>query len=304
MSKHLLSGVYAAAITPINQDLSIALDDIPPFLAFLADHGCHGALLLGTTGEGPSFSLNERLDIFKAAIRVREVHPEFRLLAGTGTPSLEETIVLTKSSFDLGFEAAVVLPPYYYHRATVEGLTTWFQELIKRAVPQDRTILGYHFPDQTGVPIPLPVISTLRKSFPVKFSGLKDSTASAEYTLQLGKTLDRDTLVLIGNERIFLKTLEAGSSGCITAIANLQASSLRKIWDCYQNEETALEEQEKLITLSEIIAPHRPFPAAFKTLLHHFHNFPNWSVRPPLTPLSTSTIDLLIHGIQDWKLSI
>ena len=46
MTNHPLAGVYAAAVTPLNQDYSIALDDIPEFLAFLAKRGCHGALLI------------------------------------------------------------------------------------------------------------------------------------------------------------------------------------------------------------------------------------------------------------------
>ena len=129
MCYHPLSGVYAAAVTPLNPDQTIASEDIPEYLAFLAKRGCHGALLLGTTGEGPSFAVEERITIFKAGARIREEYPDFRLLAGTGTPSLEETIYLTKAAFDLGFDGAVVLPPYYFHQATTNGLFSWFHEL-------------------------------------------------------------------------------------------------------------------------------------------------------------------------------
>lgn len=295
MKPHPLSGVYAAAITPLKADSSLALDDIPVFLDFLAKNGCHGALLLGTTGEGPSFSLKERLDIFRSAIKVREIHPKFRLFAGTGTPSLEETIQLTKSSFDMGFDAAVILPPYYYHRASSAGLTSWFKEILHRAVPEDRTILGYHFPEQTGVPIPIPVISTLRKSFPKKFAGFKDSTGDAGHTFQLGKSLDQNTLALVGNERLLLKTLEAGGSGCITAIANLQSQTLREIWDSFQGGKSSSGNQDYISALNEVLANYRPYPAAIKTLLHHIHGFPDWSVHLPLTPLPVETVDMLVN---------
>ena len=66
MTTHPLSGVYAAAVTPLKPDLSPDLDAVAPFLAFLAARGCHGALLFGTTGEGPSFSPADR-----AACRAR-----------------------------------------------------------------------------------------------------------------------------------------------------------------------------------------------------------------------------------------
>ena len=98
-SIQILSGVYAAAVTPLNPDLTPDLAMIPELLAFLAERGAHGALLLGTTGEGPSFSQHEREAIFKAASKVKNKHPEFSLLAGTGTPSLEETIHLNQIVF-------------------------------------------------------------------------------------------------------------------------------------------------------------------------------------------------------------
>src|SRR5512143_3179954 len=100
-----LAGVYAAAVTPLKADFSPDVDAIPPFLSFLAGRGCHGALILGTTGEGPSFSPAERETIWRAAVKVRQQHPEFRLLAGTGTPSLTETIDLTRMAFDIVFDA-------------------------------------------------------------------------------------------------------------------------------------------------------------------------------------------------------
>jgi hypothetical protein len=56
-----LSGVFAAAVTPLTPDLSPDLEALPPLLEFLADRGCHGALVLGTTGEGPSFTVAEEI---------------------------------------------------------------------------------------------------------------------------------------------------------------------------------------------------------------------------------------------------
>lgn len=62
---HPLAGVYSAAVTPLKADFSPDLEAIASLLGFLVERGCHGILLLGTTGEGPSFSLEERLGIFR-----------------------------------------------------------------------------------------------------------------------------------------------------------------------------------------------------------------------------------------------
>src|SRR5512134_2681330 len=113
-SQHPLAGVYAAAVTPVRTDSTLDLDSVPALFEFLAARGCHGAVLFGTTGEGPSFSPTERESLMRLARQARESMTGFRLLAGTGTPSLSETIDLTRLAFDLGFDGVLVVPPYYF----------------------------------------------------------------------------------------------------------------------------------------------------------------------------------------------
>jgi 4-hydroxy-tetrahydrodipicolinate synthase len=62
-------GVFAAALTPLRPDGQLDLDNVLPYLEFLSGRGCHGALLFGTTGEGPSFSPGERAALGKVAAR-------------------------------------------------------------------------------------------------------------------------------------------------------------------------------------------------------------------------------------------
>src|SRR4030042_3082215 len=92
-----IAGVFAAVVTPINSDFSLDFEGFASLIQFLANRGCHGILILGTTGEGPSFSIAERLMVYQAAAEARQSIPGFHLLAGTGTPSLEDTILLTKA---------------------------------------------------------------------------------------------------------------------------------------------------------------------------------------------------------------
>ena len=89
-SQHPLAGVYAAAVTPL-LDSGLDLESVPHLLNFLARRGCHGAVLFGTTGEGPSFSPAEREALMRCAGEARDSMSGFRLIVGTGTPSLSET---------------------------------------------------------------------------------------------------------------------------------------------------------------------------------------------------------------------
>src|SRR5689334_21104278 len=184
---HPLAGVYAAAVTPLKSDGSIDVESIPTLLRFLSTRGCHGALLFGTTGEGPSFSFKEREALLRSAGSFRDQLPGFRLLAGTGTPSLGETIELTRLAFELGYEGVVVLPPYYFRKASDDGLFNWFSELINKAVPANKYLLGYHFPTVAGIGFSLDLLARLKQSFPIQFAGIKDSSHDEAFAEEVGK---------------------------------------------------------------------------------------------------------------------
>jgi 4-hydroxy-tetrahydrodipicolinate synthase len=285
-NRHPISGIYAAALTPIKPDYSIDLEAVAPFLHFLAAQECHGALLFGTTGEGPSLNPAERAAILRAAQTVRSTFPEFRLLAGTGTPSLDETVELTRLSFEIGCEGVVVLPPYYFRKASDDGLFAWFQQVIQRAVPEGRYLLGYHIPGQSGVPLSLDLLARLKDAYPDKFAGLKDSSGDPQFAVALGKRFGRDLLVLNGNDGLFLHALDYNAGGAITAVANLYSRLLRQIWDIYLQGGDAFEAQEQLNLRRRVLEKYQPFPPILKAMLARQHGFNRWSLKPPLLPVS------------------
>ncbi len=293
MNKHQaeLAGVYAAAVTPLSADGGLDREGLVRLLAFLAARGCHGAVLLGTTGEGPSFSTGERRSLLETALRVREEHPGFRLLAGTGTPALEETIDLTRLAFDLGFNAVLVLPPYYFRQADENGLYTWFERVLTAAVPADGALLGYHIPGVSGVPLSLALLRRLRDSFPERFAGLKDSSADPVLARQLGDQFGQDLVILTGTDRLLTSALQAGAQGCITALANLVSPALRQVWDAHQRGGVDPVAQAELDAARDVMERFPPAAALIKSLLSRLHGFAEWDLKPPLRPLAADTVE-------------
>jgi len=270
---------------------------MPGLMDFFAGRGCHGALVLGTTGEGPSFSPKERLDLMRAAIEIHNSRPTFHLLAGTGTPSLEESIDLTRAAFDLGYDAVVVLPPYYYRKASEDGLFEWFSNVMERAVPADGRLIAYHIPPFSGVPISIQLLARLKDRFAERFAGVKDSSADANHAQRLGEYFGNDLLILNGNDSLFSLALRSNASGCITALATLCSPLLRQVWDLYLAGESDAKLQSNLNSFREIMDSSPPIPAFVKEILAHEHHFPKWTVRPPLLPLPMQTVD---HALQAW----
>jgi 4-hydroxy-tetrahydrodipicolinate synthase len=288
---HPLSGIYAAAITPLKADSNLDLEAVPAFLRLLAARGCHGALLFGTTGEGPSFSPKERETLLRSVRVYRQQIPGFRLLAGTGTPSLSETIDLTKLAFDIGYDGVVVLPPYYFRKATDQGLFKWFSELIHKAVPTDKYLLGYHIPGMTGVGFSLDLLARLKDAFPIQFAGIKDSSHNESFAIELGQRFGKDLLVLNGTDSLLHHALENHAQGAITAPANLISADLREIWDLYQQGKDPSKVQARVTEQRHILEKYMPFPTVLKSLLPRLFDLPRWSVKPPLEEMDEAKVE-------------
>jgi len=292
-STHPLAGVYAAAITPLKDDLTLDLDSVPSLLAFLASRGCHGALFFGTTGEGPSFSPTERESLLRSVRATRQLVPGFKLLAGTGTPSLSETIELTRFAFDLGYDGVVVVPPYFFKKATDDGLFAWFSEVIRKAVPPDKYLLGYHFPNVVGIGFSLDLLSRLKDAFPTQFAGIKDSSHDPALASELGKRFGSDFVALNGTDSYLQLAMNNKASGCITAPANILSPELREIWDLMNEGKDASEVQARVTKQRHILEKYPPFPPVLKAMLHRMHGLPKWSVKPPLENISDELAQII-----------
>ncbi|NNF64469.1 MAG: dihydrodipicolinate synthase family protein, partial [Acidimicrobiia bacterium] len=190
-----------------------------------------------------------------------------------------DTIDLTRHAVDLGVHQALVLPPFYLKPVTDEGLTRSFSEIIEGVSSDVLAITAYHFPRLSGVPIPTVVLNRLGHSYGPVISGVKDSTGDpASLTTFLDACPELD--IFPGSETLLLTGLRRGSSGVITAGANVNPRMLRAIYD---NPETADALQDRATAIRSEIQAHGTVPAT-KALLAHFHEDEGWlGMRAPLT---------------------
>jgi 4-hydroxy-tetrahydrodipicolinate synthase len=288
--EHPLSGVFAAAVTPLTPEGQPDLPGLAKLLNFLAGRGAHGALLLGTTGEGPAFSREERQAIWEAAAAWRETQPGFVLMAGTGTPSLTETIQFNQIAFDLGFNAVVTLPPYYLRTASDGGLTDWYRAVIDASVPDDKSMLGYHIPQVSGVGLSLDLLGSLHSDYSLRFAGIKDSTGQFEHAQAALQALPESFLLLVGNDSLLADGLKIGAAGCITAMANLYSAEARAVYDAFRTGAETSVLQERLNQLRAIVDNATPLPASLKALLAELYGIETGAVRAPLRMLPADQI--------------
>ncbi len=169
-------GIYAAAISPFDE---LGRLDAPRLVDYCRrllteEGGCDGVAPTGTTGEGTSIAMADRLRL--PAAFERAGFPADRVIFGTGASAAADALALTKAALDAGFPNVLVLPPYYYKSPTEDGLYGYFARLAEGVGDERLRVYLYHFPQMSAVPLPISLIIRLRSAFGPLIAGLKDSS--------------------------------------------------------------------------------------------------------------------------------
>jgi 4-hydroxy-tetrahydrodipicolinate synthase len=244
--------------------------------------------VLGSTGEATSFSVDERkavMDAYK-----RNGVPLDRLMVGTGAASVTDAVALTRHAAELGFAGALVLPPFYYKGVTDEGLANYIGALVKATEASKLPIYLYHYPQLTGILWTVPLIERLRKSFPGRIVGLKDSSGDMAFA-RAAAGVAKDFAVFPSTEACLLDARKGEFAGCISATANLNADLCQRAWST--GDAAAYQAAVAIRKLFE----GRPLVPGVKTLLAHIHNDPALArVRPPLAVVSAADREAITGG--------
>ena len=218
-------GVIAAVPTPIDNNGEPIIDTFITHCKWVLQNGCNGINILGSTGEANSFNSDQRKLVMESASKNLDKQ---KLMVGTGTPSLSETIHLTQIANDLGYQVALILPPFYYKPITNKGLFLWYQNLHEKLGNRKIKIYFYNFPQMTGLTIPIEVIEKLHNQWPNRFSGIKDSSGNLDYCRALSK--NKNFKVFPSSEVSILEAHLSNFSGCISATANQTLFLSSKAW--------------------------------------------------------------------------
>ena len=159
--------MWVASVTPCDKNLNFDPGAFRDVLAWFKHNGADGIVVLGTTGEFPSFSVAERRQVAEVALRDKM---GMNFIINPGTPNLAETLELAKHATDHGADGLLVIPPFYYKRVPDEALTGYYSRLFDAI---EIPINLYHIPGTSGVPITQQVLQNL-SHYP-HLAGIKDS---------------------------------------------------------------------------------------------------------------------------------
>lgn len=284
-----MPSLFVALITPFHSPSGAPdLDAIGPHLRWLEANGIQGIVPCGTTGEGPSLSLEERMAVIKTCLRERG---GLRVIAGTGCANLPDTIVASRQALEWGAEAAMVLPPFFFKNLNDAGLLDYYRAVCD-ALPTSGKIMLYHIPPISQIAIPLAVLDGLMQSHPDAIYGLKDSGGDPEYTTTLVERYP-GMQTFTGSAPLFTRALADKAAGGIFALANAFPHELRSILDGGPDAAAA---QERMSFVTQAVKPYGAIPA-IKALLPHLAGLPHRSVRAPLLNLSEAQTEELLRTL-------
>jgi 4-hydroxy-tetrahydrodipicolinate synthase len=250
---------------------------------------------MGTTGEGASLALYEREQLIELVMQQRG---EMSVIAGTGAPSLPETITLSRFALEQGVDAVLVTPPFYFKYVPEDGVLRYYRALCD-ALPENARVILYHIPQVTDVTITPGVVAGLRHSHPRQLYGLKDSSGDASYLSTMIRSFP-DLHVFVGNELMFMYGLQQGCAGLISAAANVWPDLVHELLAGHQSGADTQHTQEQLSVLSQLLSG--TTPPLLKAALPWRSELPFTSVRVPLTDLSENAAAALRSNLRAEEL--
>jgi len=216
-----IEGLITAMATPFSESGAIDHEAARRLAAHLLEHGSHGLVIAGSTGECPTLTDAEEIELLKA-VRA-EVGDEVLIVCGTGTNDTRHSCELTKMAADAGADASLVVVPYY-NKPNPTGIRAHF-EVVAAAVPELPMVM-YNIPARVIInadPKLLGEIGQVENIVAVK-------QANDE---ELGPI--EGLTVLAGNDNTFLRVLEFGGGGGITVASHIVGDRMREMWDAAQN---------------------------------------------------------------------
>lgn len=283
MKKILFQGVCTALVTPFLNG-SINYPMLQQLIRRQTDAGIRAIVICGTTGESPTLSDAEKLELFRKARQYAD--GRCLIIAGTGSNNTEHAVALSRAAEEAGVDALLVVSPYY-NKATAEGLVTHYSTIASAVhIP----IILYNVPSRTGVDIPVSVYQALSRL--PNIAGIKEASPDISKVAKIKATCP-DLQIWSGNDDQATAVMALGGDGVISVLSNVLPAETRAMAEAALDGDfdTAADLQLRLLPLIELLFREvNPIPvkAAMKLV-----GYDCGHCRLPLTPASTETIKLL-----------
>ena len=274
----MIKGSIPAIVTPMHEDGTLDFPCLRKLIDWHVEEGTDAIVIVGTTGESATVSMQEHCDLIKVA--VEQADKRIPIIAGTGGNSTSEAIELTKYAKDVGADATLQVVPYY-NRPTQEGMYCHFRTIAENV---DMPVILYNVPGRTVADISNETI--LRLTEVPGVVGLKDATANMARATDLIRRAPKDFAVYSGDDATAMTLMFCGGAGNISVVANVAPRAMHEL--CMAaiagDIAKAIEINNRLIPLHQKLFV-EPNPVPVKWALSRMGMMPA-GIRLPLAPMA------------------
>lgn len=229
MSKRYdLGKVITAMVTPFNKDLKVDYDACEELVKHLIKTGSDSVLVAGTTGESPTLSLEEKLELLSSVKRAAA--NKAKVIFGAGSNSTEKTIKMAKLAEKEGADALLSVVPYY-NKPSQEGIKAHFSKLAEST---KLPIILYNIPSRTGVNMEVETVKYLAEKYE-NIVGLKQSYSDLDKISELKLACPEDFTIYSGDDSLTLPMMSVGAEGVISVASHLWANEIKTMIHNFEN---------------------------------------------------------------------
>ena len=288
--------LLTAMVTPMNQDGSINLEAMADFADWLINNGSDGLVVCGTTGESPTISTEEKLELFRTV--VKRVNKRVPVIAGTGSNNTSGTIELTKAAEATGVDGFLVVGPYY-NKPPQEGFYQHFKSI---ADSTELPVIVYNVPGRTSSNILPQTVARLAKDCK-NIVAIKEAAGCVSQVAELYSVLPEDFSIYSGDDILILPFMSVGATGLISVVSNTGGQMLQEIMQAYEagRVKDAMNLNAKMLPLAKaMFVTTNPIPVKEAvTMLTPINAGP---VRLPLVPMSESEKEKVSAVFKEYDL--
>jgi 4-hydroxy-tetrahydrodipicolinate synthase len=294
MQPRPLTGAITALATPFHGK-DVSFGDLKKLVEQQIRGGIDGIVPVGTTGESPTLTSEEHLDVIRATIEF--ARGRVPVIAGTGSNSTAEALEYTKLSDEAGADAVLVVTPYY-NKPNQEGL---FRHYAAIADATDLPIILYSVPSRCGVEIGVPLLERLRSRY-AHVRWIKEAGGSVDRVDQMKQALGDAITVLSGDDALTLAFMASGAEGVISVASNLVPKDVKRMVQLALENDfaRATKVHQKLFPLFKALFI-EPNPVPLKAALAKAGIISSEAVRLPLCTMSAANRALLSKAVSGLK---
>jgi len=223
----MFRGTFTALVTPFRED-AIDFNALQNLIKSQIAAGIDGIVAVGTTGESPTLTHDERKEVIRCAIET--ANRRCLVLAGTGSYSTREAIAITEEAEKLGVDGALLVAPYY-NKPSQEGLFRHFSAIAKSTPLR---LMLYNIPGRCGVDIAAETVARIQDDCPNVVS-IKEAGGNVDRVSELRARLPGAFTVLSGDDGLTLPFLAAGAVGVVSVASNLLPGEMCELVGAFTN---------------------------------------------------------------------